>query len=144
MNLKQLFIGLIAIFSIIATGCSNELGNHEQKIKVQKRIGEEYKFQDFKEVSDNKKVLKVKDILNDADWENAKVNMSHPPDFQFVFLFKNPDIVQERTDLYKVWISPNNDNLEIVQNDNKYVKLSKERSEILFEFITGVKLFDFK
>jgi hypothetical protein len=142
--LRRLFLGLMTIFLIIITGCSNGIEKEEQIIKVQKRAGDENNFEDFKEITKNKQVLKVKGILNKTKWENAKLSMSRPPDYQFVFLFKNPDIIQEKVVLHSVWISPNKDKLEIIQGDNQYAQLTKENSANLFEIITGGKLTDLK
>jgi hypothetical protein len=135
---------LITTFLIIITGCSNGIEKEEQIIEVQKRVGNENKYEDFRKITDPKQVLKVKEILNKTKWENEKVNMSRPPDYQFVFLFKNPDIIQEKVVLHSVWISPNKDKLEIVQGDNQYAQLTEENSANLFEIITGGKLTDLK
>ncbi|MBM7583935.1 hypothetical protein JOC86_000472 [Bacillus pakistanensis] len=61
--------------------------------------------------------------------------MSRPPDYQFVFQFKNPEIAAKAV-LYQVWIGPNKDKLEIDQGDNQYAQLKKDNSAILFEIIT--------
>ncbi|WP_230130182.1 hypothetical protein [Bacillus sp. CECT 9360] len=143
MNLQRLFFGLITIFLIIVTGCSNGIESEEQLIEVQKRVRDQNNFEDFKKVTDREQVLKVKEILNETDWEDAKVSMSRPPDYQFVFQFKNPEI-EAKSVLHKVWISPNKDKLEIVQGDNQYAQLTKENSTILFEIITGDKLAELK
>lgn len=65
--------------------------------------------------------------------------MSRPPDYQFVFQFKNPNI-EVKAVLFRVWISPNKEKLEIVQGDNQYAQLTKEQSAIMFEIITGDKI----
>lgn len=140
LKLNKVFFIFIAIFLLIMTGCSNQTNGEEQMIKVQKRVGVENEFKDFKEISNNKKVLKAQEILSKTDWENAKVSMSSPPDYQFVFLFTDPNIIQEKIDSYKVWISPNKDKLEVIDNENRYAQLTKEQSAILFEIITDSKL----
>ena len=142
-KLRNISLGLVTIFLIIVTGCSIGIENEEQLIEVRKRVGNENEFEDFRKITDNKKVQEVKKILNETDWENAKVSMSRPPDYQFVFQFKNPNIMAKAV-LHRVWISPNKDKLEIVQGDNQYAQLTKEQSAIMFEIITGDKLAELK
>ncbi|MEK4628788.1 hypothetical protein MKZ17_11330 [Solibacillus sp. FSL R7-0682] len=138
-NFKYLtvFIGIISIFLV---GCSNEIETEEQYITIQKRVGDENKYEDFKEITDNEQVQKVKDILNDIDWENAKVNMAYPADYRFIFQFKNPKI-EAKAVLYELWVSPNKDKVELVIDaGNKYVQLNTSKSAELFEILTGGKL----
>ena len=137
---KNLFVSLTMIVFVI-TGCSSGIENVEQNIKVQKRIGNENKYEDFKEITDNKKVQKVKSILDKADWEYAKVDMVRPADYRFGFQFKNPEI-EVKAVLYEIWISPNIDKVEVVKGDNEYVQLNEENSTVLFEILTGERLFD--
>ena len=142
-NFKYLmaFIGIISIFIV---GCSNTTETEEQFIKVQKRVGDENKYEDFKEITENEPVQKVKDILNEIEWENAKVNMAHPPDYTFVFQFKNPEI-EAKAVLYELWVSPNKDKVELVINaESKYVQLDTGNSAELFELLTGGKLSEIK
>jgi len=137
---KILFVSLAMILFVI-TGCSSGIENEEQNIEVQKRIGDENKYEDFKEISDNKQVQKVKGILDSADWKNAKVDMARPADYRFGFQFKNPNI-EAKAVLYEIWISPNKDKVEVVKGDNDYVQLNEENSTVLYEILTGEKLSD--
>lgn len=142
-NIKY-FIAIIGIISIYLVGCSNAIENDEQKIEVQKRIGDENKYEDFKEITNNEQVQKVKEILDDIDWENAKVSMIHPPDYKFGFQFKNPKI-EAKAVLYELWISPNKDKIELVIDaESKYIQLNKKNSAELFEILTGGKLSELK
>jgi hypothetical protein len=142
MRLRNSFIVLIAIFLFIVTGCSNEIENEEQKIVVQQRIGDENQYEDYKEITNNEQIQAVKKILDNFDWENAKVSMVHPPDYRFVFQYKNPEI-EAKAVLYELWISPNKDKVELVIDAlNKYSQLSEENSAVLFEILTGKKLSD--
>ncbi|MFJ5718130.1 hypothetical protein [Neobacillus sp. NPDC093127] len=139
-NIKCLiaFIGFISIFIV---GCSNVKEHEEQIIEVQKRIGDEIKYEDFNEITKNEQVQKVKEILDDIDWQNAKVDMVRPADYQFSFHFTNPKIKQEKIDLYELWISPNKDKVELVIDAaSRYIQLDKDKSADLFEIITGEKL----
>ncbi|WP_430786858.1 hypothetical protein VBD025_14920 [Virgibacillus flavescens] len=141
---------LIGIFLIITTGCSNENEMVEQMrygefdidgntILVQKRFGEADKYEFFKEITDNGTVEKAKEILKHITWENAQVNMAYPPHYKFHFKGSN-----EQSELvFDLWISPNNDKVELVMDsEGKYVQLSKRTSAKLFEIITGIKLSD--
>lgn len=142
-NLKYLitFIGMILIF---IAGCSDVINNEEQKIEVQMRIGDENNYEDFKEITDHEQVQKVQKILDDIDWENAKVDMARPADYIFYFQFKNPEI-EAKAVLYKLWISPNKDKVELVIDaQSKYSQLDKKKSGELFEILTGEKLADLK
>ncbi|MCK1999369.1 hypothetical protein MPH47_19430 [Psychrobacillus psychrodurans] len=130
---------MVVLFLSIVAGCSNKIVNVEQKIEVQKRIDDENNYKDFKVISDNDEVQKVEEIVFDIEWENAKVQMEHPADYRFIFQYKNPNIVAKAAS-YKLWISPNNDVVEIVMEDDAYAKLNKENSSILIEILTGENL----
>jgi hypothetical protein len=133
----------IWVFSFFISGCSS-IGNGEQKIKVQKRFDTENNYKDFKEITKNEDVQKVIKILDKADWENAKVDMVRRADYRFGFQFKDPNI-QAKALLYELWISPNNEQVELVIDiESKYVQLNKNKSAELFEILTGKKLSDVK
>ena len=86
----------------------------------------------------------MKDILDDIDWENAKVNMARPADYRFIFQFINPEI-KAKAVLYELWVSPNKDKVELVINaESKYVQLDTAKSAELFEILTGGKLSELK
>ncbi|XNQ39650.1 hypothetical protein AA0X95_04760 [Bacillus sp. 1P10SD] len=111
--------------------------NEEQYIEVKKRVGDENKYEAFKKITTKIQVQKVKDILEDSDWENAKVSMVRPPDYRFVFQFTNPEI-EAKAVLYELWISPNKDQVELVIDaQSKYVQLDKKKSAELIEILTG-------
>lgn len=132
---------MVVLFLSLVAGCSNKIVNVEQKIEVQKRIDDENIYKDFKVISDNDEVQKVEEIVFDIEWENAKVQMEHPADYRFIFQYKNPNIVAKAVS-YKIWISPNNDVVEIVMEDDAYAKLNKGNSSILIEILTGENLPD--
>lgn len=144
MKYLKLFIASFGILSIVITGCSNPIGNEEQNIVVKKRIGEENKYEDFKEISDSKQVQQVIEIINDIHWENAKVDMPRPAEYRFIFRYKNPSI-EAKAVLYELWISPNKDKVELVIDaESKYAQLENNKSTELFEIITGKKLSELK
>jgi hypothetical protein len=135
------FIGIISIFIV---GCSNDIVDKEQSIVVQKRVGDENKYEGFKEITNNEQVKKVREILDDIDWENAQVSMVRPADYSFGFQYNNPKI-EAKTVLYELWLSPNKDQVELVIDaESKYAQLDKNKSAILFEIITAKKLPDLK
>ncbi|MGE7622422.1 hypothetical protein ACQKMD_04965 [Viridibacillus sp. NPDC096237] len=137
---KTLFVSLAMILFVI-TGCSSGIEDAGEYLEVQKHIGDENKYEDFKEINDNKQVQKVKDIILDRDdWKNAKVDMVRPADYKFVFQTKNPK-ASEKAVLYEIWISPNKDKLEVVA-ESEYVQLNEENSTDLFEILMGEKLSD--
>ncbi|MGE6401131.1 hypothetical protein [Bacillus cereus] len=138
MRIRKLTLVFIAICIFIVTGCSNILGNEDQRIEVQKRVGDD-KYEDLKIVTDNNQVLQVKKILNDIHFENQKAEMSRSADYHFVFQFKNPKI-EAKAVLYQIWISPNKDKVEVMAGDNRYAQLEGENAATLFWIVTGEKL----
>lgn len=137
MKFRNLSLVIISICILIIIGCSNKLGNEDQTIKVQKHTDD--KYEDLKVVTDNKQVQQVKKILKDTTFENKKVEMSRPPDYQFVFQFKNPKI-EAKAVLYQIWVSPNKDKVEIISGDNRYAQLEEKNAATLFRIVTGEKL----
>ncbi|OJE33957.1 hypothetical protein BAQ47_24205 [Bacillus tropicus] len=137
MKDRNVSVVFITIVIFIVTGCSNIIGNEEQTINVQKRVNDTY--EDLKVVTDNKQVRQVKKILNDAHFENKKVEMSRPADYHFIFQFKNPKI-EAKAVLYQIWISPNKDKIEIIAGNSQYVQLEGENAATLFQIVTGEKL----
>ncbi|EOP11949.1 MULTISPECIES: hypothetical protein [Bacillus] len=138
MRIRNLSFVFIAICIFIITGCSNILGNEEQRIEVEKHIGDN-EYEDLKVVTDNDEVLQVKKILNDTNFENKKVEMSRPGDYRFIFQFKNPKI-EAKAVLYQIWISPNKDKVEIKAGDNQYAQLEGKHAATLFRIVSGEKL----
>ncbi|QWH38148.1 hypothetical protein EXW53_15260 [Bacillus mycoides] len=138
MRIRKLTLVFIAICIFIVTGCSNILGNEDQRIEVQKRVGDD-KYEDLKIVTDNNQVLQVKKILNDIHFENQKAEMSRSADYHFVFQFKNPKI-EAKAVLYQIWISPNKDKVEVMAGDNRYAQLEGKNAATLFWIVTGEKL----
>ena len=137
MRIRKLTVVFIAICIFIVTGCSNILGNEEQRIEVQKRVGDD-EYKDLKIVTDNNQVLQVKKILNEIHFENKKVEMSRSADYHFVFQFKNPKI-EAKAVLCQIWISPNKDKVEVMAGDNRYAQLEGENAATLFWIVTGEK-----
>jgi len=140
----QYLIVFIRIISIFIAGCSNVIQGEEQYIEVEKRIGDENTYEEFNEITNNDRVQKVKKILDDIDWENAKVDMAHPADYRFAFQYENPEI-KAKAVLYELWISPKKDKVELViDTKSKYVQLDAHKSAELFEILTSEKLSNLK
>jgi hypothetical protein len=128
----------VGVFTFLISGCSS-IENEEQKINVQKRF-DTNNYKDFKEITKNVEVQQVKKILNKADWVDAKVDMVRRADYRFAFQFKDPNI-QAKAVLYELWISPNNEQVELVIDiGSKYVQLNKKKSAELLEILTDKKL----
>ena len=123
---------------LVTSGCLNEMVG--QKITVQKRTGEENIFEDYKEVNQKKQVEKAIDIVKNANWENEKVEMAGYADYQFQFPPKNYNGSEGKMASYLLWISSNGENLEIVTDGDRYVKLKKQESTDLYEILTGEEL----
>lgn len=138
MRIRNLTLVFVFMCIFIVTGCSNILGNEDQRIEVQKCVGDD-NYEDLKVVTDNNQVLQVKKILNDIHFENKKVEMSRSADYHFVFQFKNPKI-EAKAVLYQIWISPNKDKVEVMAGDNRYAQLEGKNAATLFEIVTGEKL----
>lgn len=150
-NNQRLFTFIMLISCFIESGCSTSTKNEAQslqqskmeeqmivghKIVVQKRVGDENKYEDRKEITNNEQVQKVKEILNVIDWENAKVEMVRPPDYTFYFPRQ-----EVRGVLYGLWISPKEDTVQLVIFDeSKYTQLDQNKSSELIEIITDSKI----
>ena len=101
------------------------------KILVKKRVGEDNKYINFKEITDNDSFQKINYILESIIWKNTKVEMASPPQYKFRFEDK----------IYDLWISPNKDKVELaIEGESKYAQLNKSKSAKLFELITEEKM----
>ncbi|WP_332634879.1 hypothetical protein [Halalkalibacter flavus] len=124
MKYEKLLFLLLSYLLLTVTACSDEtkidvtpvVENEEMKIVVQKRIEYQNDYENFREITQKEQVQKVKEIINDAIWENVEVEMAEPPHYKFRFRNPNP----EEAGLYDVWISPKNDKLEIVSRNKGY------------------------
>ncbi|MFS0777745.1 hypothetical protein ABC255_17320 [Neobacillus sp. 3P2-tot-E-2] len=142
--MKKLIIVFIGIILMFIVSCSKEIENEEQIIKFQKYMGNEDNYEEFKEINNNERVKQVKDIVDNIDWEDAKVSMVRPPDYRFGFQYKNSKF-EAKAALYELWVSPKKDKVELVIDaESKYVQLDKKKSAVLYELITEEKLSDLK
>ncbi|MDX8342456.1 hypothetical protein [Rossellomorea sp. YZS02] len=127
------FVTIVVVLMLAA--CSGE----KQNIVVEKRVSDENKYEEFNKVTDTKQVEEVRAILSDTHWTEAQVDFIRPPDYQFIYEFKNPD-TEAKPVLYKMWISPKKDSLEVIQGEYDYAHLPKKESARLFEILTGESL----
>ncbi len=135
MKKIHLIVMLVSLL-LLTTGCiANVRG---QKITIQKQVESENNYEDFREVTNRKQVSKAKEIVENADWQDAKVQMDRYADYQFQFPLKNGS--QDKIASYLLWVTPSGDNLEIVADSNKYVKLTEQDSATLYEVLTGEAL----
>ncbi len=148
MKIQKVSFAVILVFLLSACNQqtvedpANPKVNSEyiENIEVQKRIGDENKYEDFKEITNSEQVRRAKEILENIDWENAKVQMEHPPDYRFTLRYKNPKI-EEKSVIYGLWISPYKDKVELVIfAESKYAQLDKNKSAELYEILTGEQL----
>lgn len=131
---KQFFIFWVLIL-FVNTGCTSETEKEfKQDIKVQKRIEDQNSFDDFRTISDHEQVEKVREILDEAEWEKAKVEREGPPEYQFIFEPKDSTI-EAKAVLYQVWIR--NNILNIDSGDNHNTQLDDENSKLLFDILIG-------
>ncbi|HWL24701.1 MAG TPA: hypothetical protein VNR38_13290 [Ureibacillus sp.] len=138
--MKKLLILLFGV-GFCLVGCNQEQNKMQEvmaqnenievsPIIVYERLNED--FITLKEVIKPSDIKRAINIIENADWEeNIKVEMDYPPNYR----------LKLGTITYGVWVTPNSDHLEIVpEGQSKYVKISDEESNILYEMITGKKL----
>lgn len=133
------FISFLACILLISCQSPDEedtmnAEEFEQYIKVEKRIGDQNSFEDFKTISNHEQVEKVREILKEAEWEKAKVEREGPPEYQFMFIPKESTI-EAKAVLYQVWIR--NNILNIDSGDNHNTQLDDENSKLLFDILIG-------
>ena len=135
MKKLKLLLMLVSL-ALITSGCITE--KQGQKITVQKRVGKDNILEDFREVTDENQVRTAMEVVFNADWENAKVQMERYPDYQFQFPFKNG--IQGKIASYLLWVAPNGGTIEMIGESDEYVKLTKQDSATLYEILTGESL----
>jgi hypothetical protein len=117
--------GLAAGFNQLTIG---KQPSELKTLSIEKQIGTHGFYKRIKTIKEHSKIEAFYDLLVRADWENAQVSMTHPPDYKI-------------NNLYSIWLTPQMNRLEIViDSKNKYTKLSEKDSNQLFELMTGKKL----
>jgi hypothetical protein len=147
LRIKKLFVGLVVIVLLTIMGCTKtedqDTHLYKRSIHVYKHSGDGDKYEEFRKLPDKEQVKKAKAVLDQAQWQETKVDMARPADYQFAFEFKNPQNTT-KPGTYQVWITLDNSQLEVMSAGDKYTKITKEQSAILFEVLTGEKLGDLK
>lgn len=137
--LKKNYI-LIAVISLIfVTGCSDDSNEEaiEQNTQVEKPLDDKNDYESTIKITDDKQAEQIKAILNNIEWENAKVEMVAPPDYNFKL------VIETEVTSYNLWISPNKNKIEItIPYNHKYAQVNEKTSAELFELLTGNKLSD--
>ncbi|MEH7537633.1 MULTISPECIES: hypothetical protein [Bacillus cereus group] len=89
MQIRNFFLVFIVICLFEVAGCSNNIGNDEQTVEVQKRVGDNI-YEDLNVVTDNNEVLQVKKILKDTHFENKKVGsfVKEPAFVEFCLVYE--------------------------------------------------------
>jgi hypothetical protein len=121
--------------------CSNSNFNNlikstDQKITVQKQIGNSENYDDFNEITNDSQVQKAIKIVKNANWANVKVKMSRSPDYMFQFPFKDSRGSEEKIASYSLWVNSNGKRIEIVTDSGKYVELREQESKMLYNILT--------
>lgn len=158
MKSNRIFIVFIVMLLPLTVGCSNATTNNninkaenkitsknpsneaQVKIVVEKQTNEKNKYEIYNEIKDSKKIQDIKELLNNIKFENAIVDMAYPPYYKFHLETANKK--QESNELtYNLWISSHKDKIGLVVDPyGKYVQLSKEKSQKLFQILTGKNL----
>ncbi|MFI8684869.1 hypothetical protein [Rossellomorea sp. NPDC077527] len=138
--LRRRFVAVLCILAVfIVTACSKQVDSEQQNIVVEKQVGDENMYEEFKKVTDTNQVEEVREILSNTHWKEAQVDFIRPADYRFIYEYKNPEI-DAKAVLHSVWVSPKKDELEVMQGDHEYAQLPKKESARLFEILTGERL----
>ncbi|MCA1060459.1 hypothetical protein LCL96_16090 [Rossellomorea aquimaris] len=138
--LRRRFVAVLCILAVfIVTACSKPVDSEQQNIVVEKQVGDENKYEEFKKVTDTNQVEEVREILSNTHWKEAQVDFIRPADYRFIYEYQNPEI-DAKAVLHSVWVSPKKDELEVMQGDHEYAQLPKKESARLFKILTGERL----
>lgn len=100
-------------------------------ITIGERVSDESsdEYDVISKIEDEDEVQKIIDIFTDVNWDkNIDIDMDEGPGYKL-----NKD--------YEIWVTPENDALEIFnRNNGYYVKLPEDDSSVLFNIITGKQL----
>lgn len=158
MKSNKILIVLIVLILTLIVGCSNPTTNNsgkssknkiapkihfnktQNKVVVEKQTNEKNNYEIYNEIKDRKKVKDIKEILSNINFTNAIVDMAYPPHYKFHLEDSNKK-QKSNEPIYELWISPNKNQIELVLDPSgRYVQLSKEKSQKLFQLLTGKDL----
>ncbi|WP_054025571.1 hypothetical protein [Bacillus sp. FJAT-28004] len=147
MRYSLLFTFVLIMFGLV--GCESSEGNNaltinseqvknepltesiqksNDKLIIQKRVGMENRYEDHKEINEEKSVSTVKSILQEGEWEKVKFEMSRSADYKVHF--QPTDGSEAKAVLYEIWFT--NDIAEIyISGTHSYKKTTKEDAEAL-------------
>lgn len=119
---------------VFVVGCSNGIKEEGNKILVEKRVGEEDKYELYLEITSDEKIKNIKDILVDIKWEEGKVSTVLPPEYKFYF---EEDDAKTTDRVYSLWINGDADSsLLVLDNESKFVQNDTKVTRELFNIIT--------
>ena len=134
LNFKKVLIAFTSILMLFMVGCSNGIEEKGDTIIVEKRIGEEYKYERYKEVIESDEVIKIKEILEDIKWEEGVVDTVLPPEYKFYF---EEGGTKTSDRVYDIWANlDGNTSLLVIEGESKFVQNNKNVTNQLFEIIT--------
>ncbi len=126
--LKKLIISIALIF--LCVGCSNDA----KKI-ILEIANEKGNFKERLEILDKDQVLTVNKILNNVKWEEKSEESFGLLKYRMSFDFIDPD--KELKSSYFLIYVKSNEQVILVENDVKYIKLSKEESKELLDILAN-------
>ena len=115
---------IIYLFLSLLSGCAPSPNKVPLVIN---KFDEDGNTHHYKTINSDQKIKEVKKVLNNAKWEIAKVKMEGYPDYTFYFDNPNAKAVG-----YKVWITPNKNQLEMIMGMDRHTKISEVDSAIIF------------
>lgn len=131
----------LAAFLIVVFIYFRGIGVTGNIIIVEKQIDKAGTYEHYNKINDKDKVNEAKRLINTIVWKNVKVDISTP---EYRFHFKESSEAGESNNAsFSLWVSPNKDKVDLVyEGKSKYIQLNEEKSEKLYEIITGKKLGD--
>ncbi|ERK31269.1 hypothetical protein [Clostridium intestinale] len=137
MKKKFIYICLLTIFLVIVLIYFFSGKFEGNLIIVEKQTDKVGTYEYYSKINDPNSVKLVKNILNKIYWSSAKVDMPYPPDYQFYFMNNDEDKSNRKN--VSLWISTDRNKVALIF-DGKYIQLNEEKSNKLFEILTGKKL----
>ena len=136
MRKKVIYICLLTIFLVIVLIYFFSRKFEGNIIIVEKQTDKVGTYEYYNKINDPNSVKSVKDILNKIYWSSAKADMPYPPDYQFYFM--NNDEDKSKHENVSLWINLDRNKVALIF-DGKYIQLNEEKSNKLFEILTGKK-----
>lgn len=137
MRRKVIYVCLLTIFLVIVLIYFFSRKFEGNLIIVEKQTDKFGTYEYYSKINNPDSIKSVKDILNKIYWSSAKVDMPYPPDYQFYFMNNDEDKSNRKN--VSLWISPDRNKVALIL-DGKYIQLNEEKSNKLFEILTGKKL----